>query len=356
MQQRRTVGQQPQQQGRPAHFAGQQQAPRYQGQPQYNQGYQQRNGYQAPSAFDDATWNPADLHENRAPIPEPTFADPTNQPGFTQTFAPIQPQQAQGRHNAYQQPVQQQGEPVIVFDHVSKVYPAQPDTPALDDINCKIYPGEFVFLVGHSGSGKSSFIKMITREIKPTGGTIKVAGYDLSTLKDRKVPYLRRQMGCVFQDFKLLPDKTVYDNVAFALECIGKPEEEIKKQVPDVLTLVGLGEKLNVYPDQLSGGEQQRVSIARAMVNRPPLLICDEPTGNLDPVVSQGIMNLITRICQTGTTVLMATHDQELVNRMQRRVIALEHGRMTRDSVGGYGTGGLTQASRGNIGQIGVTR
>lgn len=347
MQQRRTVGQQPQQQMRPAHFAGQQPPQR---------GYQPQGRYQSPSAFDDTTWNQADLHENRMPIPEPTFADPMKQPGFTQTFAPIRPQQQQPNHAQGQQPAQQYGEPVIVFDHVSKVYPAQPDTPALDDINCKIYPGEFVFLVGHSGSGKSSFIKMITREIKPTGGTIKVAGYDLSTLKDRKVPYLRRQMGCVFQDFKLLPDKTVYDNVAFALECIGKPQDEIRKQVPDVLALVGLGEKLNVYPDQLSGGEQQRVSIARAMVNRPPLLICDEPTGNLDPVVSQGIINLITRICQTGTTVLMATHDQELVNRMQRRVIALEHGRMTRDSVGGYGTGGLTQASNGNISQVGVTR
>ena len=223
------------------------------------------------------------------------------------------------------------GTPVITFDHVTKVYPAQPDKPALNDITLQIYAGEFVFLVGHSGSGKSTFIRMLTREIKPNDGHIYVADEDLSSMKNWRVPYLRRNIGCVFQDFKLLPNKSAFENVAFALEVIGKSSHVIKTQVPEVLRLVGLQDKLNKLPDQLSGGEQQRVSIARAIVNRPPLLICDEPTGNLDPQTSRGIMDLLERINRTGTTVLVATHDREMVDNMRRRVIALDRGHLTRD-------------------------
>ncbi len=226
---------------------------------------------------------------------------------------------------------QQSGSPVITFDHVTKVYPAQPNKPALENISLQIYAGEFVFLVGHSGSGKSTFIKMLTREVKPTEGEIYIADEALSTMRNWRVPYLRRNIGCVFQDFKLLPNKTVFENVAFALEVIGKSRHVIKTQVPEVLRLVGLQDKLNKLPDQLSGGEQQRVSIARAIVNRPPMLICDEPTGNLDPQTSRGIMDLLERINRTGTTVLVATHDREMVDNMRRRVIALDRGHLTRD-------------------------
>ena len=226
---------------------------------------------------------------------------------------------------------QQTGTPVITFDHVTKVYPAQPNKPALNDISLQIYAGEFIFLVGHSGSGKSTFISMLIREVKPTQGHIYVADEDLTTMRNWRVPYLRRNIGCVFQDFKLLPNKTVFENVAFALEVIGKSRHVIKTQVPEVLRLVGLQDKLNKRPDQLSGGEQQRVSIARAIVNRPPLLVCDEPTGNLDPQTSRGIMDLLERINRTGTTVLVATHDREMVDNMRRRVIALDRGHLTRD-------------------------
>ena len=223
------------------------------------------------------------------------------------------------------------GAPVITFDHVTKTYPAQPKKPALSDVTLQIFAGEFIFLVGHSGSGKSTFIRLLTREIKPTSGKIYVADEDLTTMRNWRVPYLRRNIGCVFQDFKLLPNKTVFENVAFALEVIGKSRHVIKTQVPEVLRLVGLSDKLNSYPDQLSGGQQQRVSIARAIVNRPPLLICDEPTGNLDPQTSRGIMDLLERINRTGTTVLVATHDSEMVDNMRRRVIALDRGHLTRD-------------------------
>ena len=226
---------------------------------------------------------------------------------------------------------QQTGTPVITFDHVTKVYPAQPNKPALNDISLQIYAGEFIFLVGHSGSGKSTFIRMLIREVKPTQGRIFVADEDLTTMRNWRVPYLRRNIGCVFQDFKLLPNKTVFENVAFALEVIGKSRHVIKTQVPEVLRLVGLQDKLNMRPDQQSGGEQQRVSIARAIVNRPPLLVCDEPTGNLDPQTSRGIMDLLERINRTGTTVLVATHDREMVDNMRRRVIALDRGHLTRD-------------------------
>ena len=226
---------------------------------------------------------------------------------------------------------QRAGTPVITFDHVTKVYPAQPNKPALKDVSLQIYAGEFIFLVGHSGSGKSTFIRMIIRELKPTEGHIYVADEDLTTMRNWRVPYLRRNVGCVFQDFKLLPDRTVFENVAFALQVIGKRNHVIKSQVPEVLRLVGLQDKMNKRPDQLSGGEQQRVSIARAIVNRPPLLVCDEPTGNLDPQTSRGIMDLLQRINRTGTTVLVATHDREMVDNMRRRVVALDHGSLTRD-------------------------
>ena len=223
------------------------------------------------------------------------------------------------------------GNPVITLDHVTKIYEAQPNNPALSDISLHIFPGEFVFLVGHSGSGKSTFINLLIRQIKPTKGKIYIADEDLTQMRNWRVPYLRRNIGCVFQDFKLLPTKTVFENVAFALEVIGKSRHVIRTQVPEVLRLVGLQDKMNKRPDQLSGGEQQRVSIARAIVNRPPLLICDEPTGNLDPQNSRGIMDLLERINRTGTTVLVATHDREMVDNMRRRVIALDKGVLTRD-------------------------
>ena len=223
------------------------------------------------------------------------------------------------------------GAPVITFDHVTKTYPAQPKKPALSDVTLQIFAGEFIFLVGHSGSGKSTFIRLLTREIKPTSGKIYVADEDLTTMRNWRVPYLRRNIGCVFQDFKLLPNKTVFENVSFALEVIGKSRHIIRTQVPEVLRLVGLADKLDKLPDQLSGGEQQRVSIARAIVNRPPLLVCDEPTGNLDPQNSRGIMDLLERINRTGTTVLVATHDREMVDNMRRRVVALDKGHLTRD-------------------------
>jgi cell division transport system ATP-binding protein len=212
--------------------------------------------------------------------------------------------------------------------------------PALADVNVEIEQGEFVFLVGHSGSGKSTFIRLLLRELAPTKGQIVVAGQDLNKLSNWKVPYLRRNIGCVFQDFKLLPNKTSYENVAFALEVIGRSRHVIRTQVPEVLRLVGLEDKVASYPDELSGGEQQRVSIARAFVNRPPLLLADEPTGNLDPATSLGIMSLLNRINKTGTTVLIATHDREMVDSMRKRVIALEGGKIIRDqSRGVYGYG-----------------
>jgi cell division transport system ATP-binding protein len=211
---------------------------------------------------------------------------------------------------------------------------------ALDGITLGIEKGEFVFVVGPSGSGKSTFMKLLTKEEEPTGGEVFVAGKDLSSLPRWRVPYLRRNVGCVFQDFKLLPNKTVFENVAFALEVIGRPKALVQRQVPQILELVGLGEKLDRFPDELSGGEQQRVSIARAFVNRPLILIADEPTGNLDPTTSVGIMRLLDRINRTGTTVVMATHDHAIVDSMRRRVVELESGQVVRDqSRGIYGVG-----------------
>ncbi len=221
--------------------------------------------------------------------------------------------------------------PIILFDRVSKVYAAQPNKPALNNISMTISSGEFVFLVGHSGSGKSTFIRLINHEFTVSSGRLVVAGEDLSTIKRWRIPYLRRNIGCVFQDFKLLPNKTAFQNVAFALEVIGKSKHIIRTQVPEVLRLVGLEDKTDKLPDQLSGGEQQRVSIARAIVNRPPMLICDEPTGNLDPQTSLGIMRLLDRINRTGTTILVATHDREMVDSMRKRVVALENGFLVRD-------------------------
>ncbi len=255
-------------------------------------------------------------------------------PDFTTFFAPVDDSP---RSKARQSGV----EPVILMEHVTKIYPAQPHKPALDDVNLEIYPGEFVFLVGHSGSGKTTLLRTMMRDVKPTSGRVLVAGQDLMRIRNRMIPYFRRQLGVVFQDFKLLPGKTVYENVAFVLQCIGKPRGVIRTQVPEVLRLVGLADQMDSMPDQLSGGEQQRVSVARAMVNRPPLLICDEPTGNLDPAISLGIMKLLERINRTGTTVIVATHDRAMVDSMQRRVIALEGGRVIRDQErGGYGNYG----------------
>jgi len=226
---------------------------------------------------------------------------------------------------------------VILFDHVTKLYASQ-DRPALDDVSIEIEKGEFVFLVGPSGSGKSTFLRLILREERPTQGSVWVAGKDLSRLSNWKIPQLRRQIGTVFQDFRLLPNKTVAENVAFALEVIGKPKSHINKVVPEVLEVVGLDGKEERRPDELSGGEQQRVAIARAFVNRPMILIADEPTGNLDPATSVGIMKLLDRINRLGTTVVMSTHDSAIVDQMRRRVIELENGHLVRDqSRGVYG-------------------
>ncbi|MDQ1713848.1 MAG: cell division transport system ATP-binding protein [Frankiaceae bacterium] len=226
---------------------------------------------------------------------------------------------------------------MIRLDHVTKVYPTAAK-PALNDVSVDIEKGEFVFLVGSSGSGKSTLLRLLLKEEVPTGGNVFVAGKDLARLSHWKVPSLRRQIGCVFQDFRLLPTKTVFENVAFALEVIGKPRHAIEKVVPEVLDLVNLDGKAGRLPDELSGGEQQRVAIARAFVNRPMILIADEPTGNLDPSTSIGIMRLLDRINRTGTTVVMATHDAAIVDSMRRRVVELEAGRVVRDQARGvYG-------------------
>jgi cell division transport system ATP-binding protein len=224
---------------------------------------------------------------------------------------------------------------MIVFETVTKVY--DPDVVALRDVMFHIDKGEFVFVVGASGSGKSTLIRLLLKELEPTEGRIIVGGRDLSRLKRSKVPMLRRNIGCVFQDFKLLPNRTAAENVAYALKVQGEGKSSIRRKVPEVLGLVGLAHKMNSLPDELSGGEQQRVSIARAVVNHPPLLVCDEPTGNLDPDTSVGIMQLLYRINRSGTTILMVTHDREMVDKMRKRVIGLEDGRLARDERrGGY--------------------
>jgi cell division transport system ATP-binding protein len=226
------------------------------------------------------------------------------------------------------------GQPeVIEFRGVSKVYPG--GDIGLDQTTFGVQGGEFVFLVGETGSGKTTVMRMLIKELDPSAGTIRVAGRDLADVGRRRVPYYRRNIGVVWQDFKLLPNRTVYDNVAYALKVTGGTRREVREKVPDILRLTGLSTKLHNFPDQLSGGEQQRVSVARAFVNHPPLLLADEPTGNLDPETSIGIMQLLYRINRTGTTVLVATHDHAMVDKMRRRVIELSEGRIMRDEAAG---------------------
>ena len=229
---------------------------------------------------------------------------------------------------------------MIRFENVTKIYPKQ-DRPALDRVDLDITKGEFVFLVGLSGSGKSTFLRLVLREELPTSGQIIVAGKELNSLSKRKIPELRRQVGTVFQDFRLLPNKTVAENVAFTLHILGASQEQINRDVPEVLEMVGLEEKADRRPNELSGGEQQRVAIARAYVSRPMILIADEPTGNLDPDTSVGIMKLLDRINRDGTTVVMATHASDIVDQMRKRVIELKDGHVIRDQVRGvYGYSG----------------
>lgn len=226
---------------------------------------------------------------------------------------------------------------MINFDNVSKQY-KNSTTPALDGINLNIEQGDFVFLVGQSGSGKSSLLRLLLKEEKPTSGTVTVDGINVAKLPNRKVPAFRRTMGIVFQDFRLLPGKTVFDNVAFGMEVIGKSKKEIQQRIPAILDLVGLDEKAHRLPSELSGGEQQRVALARAFVNKPKLLLADEPTGNLDPSTSVGIMKLLDRINRTGTTIVMATHDVAIVDQMRKRIVQMENGKIIRDQERGmYG-------------------
>ena len=262
----------------------------------------------------------------------PAQSDPVQDDDLQLTTTPAT---ALAEHEQPASPVLSPGSAMIVFEDVRKVY--EPRVTALDGVSFTIDKGEFVFIVGASGSGKSTIIRLLLKEIEPTDGRIIVGGRDLTRLKRSKVPLLRRNLGCVFQDFKLLPTRTAAENVAYALKVQGEHNSEIRKKVPEVLNLVGLSHKTNSRPGELSGGEQQRVSIARAVVNHPPLLICDEPTGNLDPDTSVGIMQLLYTINRTGTTVLMVTHDREMVDKMRRRVIALDSGKLARDERrGGY--------------------
>ena len=225
---------------------------------------------------------------------------------------------------------------MLIMSDVSKVYPG--GSVALQDVNVHIEPGEFVFVVGPSGAGKSTFIKMLFREVLPTTGSIFVNGVDILSLTPKEIPFMRRQLGIIFQDYRLLPDRTVYENVAFAMQVIEAPHRKIKRQVMNVLDLVGLRHRANAYPNELSGGEQQRIAIARAIVNDPVFVIADEPTGNLDPETSWDIMDIFKAINETGTTIVMATHDKDVVDAMGKRVIAIEKGRFVRDEKEGvYG-------------------
>jgi cell division transport system ATP-binding protein len=218
---------------------------------------------------------------------------------------------------------------MITFDHVSKTYPS--GNHALDDLSLTIDKGEFVFVLGRSGAGKSTFLKMILREEVPTSGVVTVAGHDVAKLKKREIPYFRRQMGVVFQDFRLIPTLTAYDNVAFAMRVTNVAEKKIRERVPYVLDLVGLGDKGASYPDELSGGEQQRVALARALVHTPQLIIADEPTGNIDPELSFEMMELLTAINSVGITVVVVTHEQQLVQRFHQRIITIDHGHLASD-------------------------
>ncbi|WP_081488176.1 cell division ATP-binding protein FtsE [Patulibacter medicamentivorans] len=237
---------------------------------------------------------------------------------------------------------------MIEFRGVTKAY--DNTTAGVHDATFTVHRGEFLFLVGQTGAGKSTLMKLLLKEMEPDSGVIRVAGRDLSEITHKKVPYYRRNLGVVFQDFKLLPNRTVYDNVAYALQVTGASRKQIRRQVPDILRLTGLSTKLHNYPHQLSGGEQQRVSVARAFVNHPPLLLADEPTGNLDPDTTIGIMQLLYRINKAGTTVVVATHDEGMVNRMRRRVIELQGGQIVRDEVaGGYGRDSESTAEFGAL-------
>lgn len=225
---------------------------------------------------------------------------------------------------------------MLKMTDVSKVYPG--GSVALQNVDIHIEPGEFVFVVGPSGAGKSTFIKMLFREVLPTTGSIFVNGVDILSLTPNEIPYMRRQLGIIFQDYRLLPDRTVYENVAFAMEVIETPRRKIKRKVLNVLDLVGLRHRCNAYPNELSGGEQQRIAIARAIVNDPVFVIADEPTGNLDPETSWDIMEIFKEINAEGTTIVMATHDKEIVDAMGKRVIAIEDGKIVRDEASGvYG-------------------
>ena len=265
---------------------------------------------------------------------EPTADDLWNEP---QDVEPLVAERSRRSRRSMLRP----GEgPMVVLDEVTKTYPG--GVVGLEDVSVSIESGEFVFLVGASGSGKSTFIRLLIREIEVTSGRLMVGARDLTKMHKKKIPYLRREIGCVFQDYKLLPRRTVAENVAYALEVTGDSPRSIRRKVPEMLALVGLAEKAARYPNELSGGEQQRVSIARAFVNHPALLIADEPTGNLDPETSIGIMQLLYRINRTGTTVVMATHDRDLVDKMQMRVVELADGKLVRDQRrGAYLAGGM---------------
>jgi cell division transport system ATP-binding protein len=243
--------------------------------------------------------------------------------------------------------------PIISVEDATVVYPG--GHVALDRLSLDIDRGEFAFITGPTGCGKSTLIKTLIREVQPVEGNIRIAGKDINEMPNDRTPYLRRRIGTVFQDFKLLPNRTVYDNVAYALQVIGEPRSQIRRKTPEILRLVGLQSKIRSFPDELSGGEQQRVAIARAFVNHPPLLLADEPTGNLDPETSIGIMQLLYRINRTGTTVLVVTHDREMVDKMRRRVIALEEGRLVRDQAGaGYNDESTTEFAARIRAEMGV--
>jgi cell division transport system ATP-binding protein len=248
--------------------------------------------------------------------------------GRLMASAPTKPQADRARPRAARGDI-----PVVEFDDVTKVYDG--GSVGLERASLRIGRGEFVFLVGATGCGKSTCIRLLMKELEPTQGEISIAGKVLNDVPRSRVPYLRRNIGTIFQDYKLLPNRTVYDNVAYSLQVIGESRQEIRRKVPDILRMVGLSTKLHNLPTELSGGEQQRVSIARAFVNHPPLLLADEPTGNLDPETSIGIMQLIYRINRTGTTVIVATHDNVMVDKMRRRVVELREGRIVRDERSG---------------------
>jgi cell division transport system ATP-binding protein len=243
------------------------------------------------------------------------------------------PAPTQARTDGARSPAPRVDIPVVEFRDVTKIYDG--GSVGVERASLRIGRGEFVFLVGPTGCGKSTCIRLLMKELEPTKGEIDIAGKTLGDIPRSRVPYLRRNIGTVFQDYKLLPNRTVYDNVAYSLQVIGESRQEIRRKVPDILRMVGLSTKLHNLPDELSGGEQQRVSIARAFVNHPPLLLADEPTGNLDPETSIGIMQLIYRINRTGTTVVVATHDKEMVDKMRRRVVELREGRIVRDQQSG---------------------